>query len=117
MDQRPLRAGDSVDDYCPRERRVTSHAIVAVVDDIIRQTRCMTCDAEHEFKDGKMPRPRKKGPTLAVPVAPASNGHGNGAAAVMAATAEPELAPAMAAASADDIVSVAPAHVENNGAP
>ena len=31
MEQRPLRLGDIVDDYCPRERRVTNHAIVALV--------------------------------------------------------------------------------------
>src|SRR5262245_61791875 len=30
MEQRPLRLGDNVDDYCPRERRVTNHAIVAI---------------------------------------------------------------------------------------
>ena len=40
MEQRPLRLGDIVDDYCPRERRVTNHAIVAIVEDVIRQTRC-----------------------------------------------------------------------------
>ena len=40
MEQRPLRLGDLVDDYCPRERRVTNHAIVAIVNDSIRQTRC-----------------------------------------------------------------------------
>ena len=26
MEQRPLRLGDILDDYCPRERRVTNHA-------------------------------------------------------------------------------------------
>ena len=29
MEQRRLRLGDILDDYCPRERRVTNHAIVA----------------------------------------------------------------------------------------
>lgn len=56
MEQRPLRLGDIVDDYCPRERRVTNHAIVAVVEDSIRQTRCTTCDAEHVYKGGREPR-------------------------------------------------------------
>jgi hypothetical protein len=56
MEQRPLRLGDNVDDYCPRERRVTNHAIVAIVGDSIRQTRCSTCDTEHEFKGARMPR-------------------------------------------------------------
>ena len=60
MEQRPLRLGDIVDDYCPRERRVTNHAIVALVNDSIRQTRCTTCDAEHVFKGGKPPRRKPK---------------------------------------------------------
>ena len=56
MEQRPLRLGDNVDDYCPRERRVTNHAIVALVGDSVRQTRCSACDTEHEFKGARMPR-------------------------------------------------------------
>ncbi len=31
MQQRQLRLGDILDDYCPRERRVTNHAVVAMV--------------------------------------------------------------------------------------
>ena len=60
MEQRPLRLGDIVDDYCLRERRITNHAIVALVGDAIRQTRCTTCDSEHPYKGGKEPRLRKK---------------------------------------------------------
>lgn len=60
MEQRPLRLGDIVDDYCPRERRITNHAVVAVVDQTIRQTRCATCDAEHDYKEGREPKRRKK---------------------------------------------------------
>jgi hypothetical protein len=60
--QRRLRLGDILDDYCPRERRVTNHAIVAMVEDDVKQTRCTTCDAEHVYKGGKAPR-RKKGDT------------------------------------------------------
>jgi len=56
MEQRPLRLGDIVDDYCPRERRITNHAVVALVGDAIKQTRCTTCDAEHVYKDAKVPR-------------------------------------------------------------
>ena len=56
MEQRPLRLGDILDDYCPRERRVTNHVIVAMIDDEIRQTRCSTCEAEHAYKGGKAPR-------------------------------------------------------------
>jgi len=61
MEQRPLRLGDIVDDYCPRERRVTNHAVVALVGEGIRQTRCTTCDAEHVYKGGKAPRRRLVG--------------------------------------------------------
>ena len=60
MEQRPLRLGDIVDDYCPRERRLTNHAIVALVGDVIRQTRCSACDTEHVYKGGHMPKRRKK---------------------------------------------------------
>jgi len=60
MEQRPLRLGDILDDYCPRERRLTNHAIVAMIEEDIRQTRCTTCDAEHAYKGGKVPKRRKK---------------------------------------------------------
>lgn len=60
MQQRQPRLGDILDDYCPRERRLTNHAIVAMVGDDVKQTRCTTCDAEHEYKHAKVPRQRKK---------------------------------------------------------
>lgn len=60
MQQRQLRLGDILDDYCPRERRLANHTIVAMVGDDIRLTRCTTCDTEHPYKGGKMPRLRKK---------------------------------------------------------
>jgi hypothetical protein len=66
MEQRRLRLGDIVDDYCPRERRVTNHAIVAMVEEDVKQTRCTTCDAEHAYKGGAAPRRRKKDSTGAL---------------------------------------------------
>jgi hypothetical protein len=60
MQQRRLRLGDILDDYCPRERRITNHVIVAMIDEDVRQTRCTTCDAEHEYKQGKAPASRRK---------------------------------------------------------
>jgi hypothetical protein len=60
MHQRQLRLGDILDDYCPRERRLANHTIVAMVGDDIRLTRCTTCDTEHPYKGGKAPRLRKK---------------------------------------------------------
>ena len=64
MEQRRLRLGDILDDYCPRERRVTNHAVVAMVEETVKQTRCTTCDAEHAYKGGHAPRRRnKEGPS------------------------------------------------------
>ena len=60
MQQRQLRLGDVLDDYCPRERRVTNHAIVAMIGPDVKQTRCTTCDTEHEYKHAKVPRQRRK---------------------------------------------------------
>jgi hypothetical protein len=66
MEQRRLRLGDILDDYCPRERRVTNHAVVAMIEDDIKQTRCTTCDAEHAYKGGKAPRRKRKDATGAL---------------------------------------------------
>jgi hypothetical protein len=60
MEQRPLRLGDIVDDYCPRERRITNHAIVVLTGPDIHSTRCTTCDAEHPYKKARMPLRRAK---------------------------------------------------------
>jgi len=60
MQDRRYRPGDVLDDYCPRERRITGHAIVAMIDDQIQRTRCGICDAEHDYKEGKVPTPRRK---------------------------------------------------------
>jgi hypothetical protein len=65
MQQRQLRLGDILDDYCPRERRLTNHAIVAMMGPDVKQTRCTTCDAEHEYKKAKLPRHRRKSGTPA----------------------------------------------------
>lgn len=66
MQDRRFRPGDVLDDYCPRERRITDHAIVAMIDDEIRRTRCGSCDAEHEYKEAKVPAPRRKTPPPAL---------------------------------------------------
>ena len=60
MQPRRLRLGDVVDDYCSRCRLLSNHAIAAIVDDAIKQTRCSTCDFEHPYKDGKLPVRREK---------------------------------------------------------
>ena len=65
MEQRQLRLGDTLDDYCPRERRLTNHAVVAMVGADVKQTRCTTCEAEHEYKHARVPKQRKKSDTPA----------------------------------------------------
>lgn len=72
MQQRQPRLGDILDDYCPRERRLTNHAVVAMIGEDIRLTRCTTCDSEHDYKHARMPRLRKKnelvgGPAIILP--------------------------------------------------
>ena len=71
MQQRQLRLGDILDDYCTRERRVTNHAIVAMVGRDVKQTRCTTCDTEHEYKHAKVPRQRRKSEGQPPPTRPA----------------------------------------------
>jgi|CXWL01.1.fsa_nt_gi hypothetical protein len=66
MEQRRLRLGDILDDYCPRERRVTNHVIVAMIEDDVKQTRCSTCDADHEYKQARVPSARRKKDAIAV---------------------------------------------------
>lgn len=62
MQERRLRPGDVLDDYCPRERRITDHAIVAMIDDLVKLTRCVTCDTEHDYKQARVPIRKKKAP-------------------------------------------------------
>jgi len=59
MEQRQHGLGEVLDDYCPRERRVTNHAVVALVGDEIKLTRCTTCDTEHPYKAARVP-PRRQ---------------------------------------------------------
>src|SRR5207302_11450629 len=37
-----------------------NHAVVAMVGPDVKQTRCTTCDTEHEYKHAKVPRQRRK---------------------------------------------------------
>ena len=64
MEQSQVRLGDVLDDYCPRERRVTNHAVVALVGDEIKLTRCTTCDTEHPYKAARVP-PRRQAKLVA----------------------------------------------------
>ena len=90
MEQRQHGLGDVLDDYCPRERRVTDHAVVALVGDEIKLTRCTTCDTEHPYKAARVP-PRRQ----AKLVAALSSAGATGPAPALQGpvTAEPEAPP------------------------
>ena len=75
MEQRQVRLGDVLDDYCPRERRVTNHAVVALVGDEIKLTRCTTCDTEHPYKAARVP-PRRQTKLVAALSSPGDAGAG-----------------------------------------
>ncbi len=63
MQERRVRLGDILDDYCPRERRITNHAVVAMIDNEVKQTRCVTCEAEHPYRGARVPTRRRKADT------------------------------------------------------
>ena len=101
MQQRQLRLGDILDDYCPRERRLTNHVVVAMVGADVKQTRCTTCEAEHEYKQARLPRLRRKAdaPALA-PGAAKRHESAPSPAGVSAPAEEPVSAPPIQAAAA-----------------
>src|SRR5262245_27130961 len=126
MQQRQLRLGDILDDYCPRERRLTNHAVVAMIGGDVKQTRCTTCDAEHEYKHAKVPRQRRKSdapPALYAQVAAGAPkrvphdepGGGNGQAFDEPAIEheEPEPPAPVATSAPDDPIAAADAAVED----
>ncbi len=69
MEQRQVGLGDVLDDYCTRERRVTNHAVVAIVGTEIKLTRCTTCDTEHPYKAARVP-PRRQTRLVATVASP-----------------------------------------------
>jgi hypothetical protein len=105
MQKRELRLGDILDDYCPRERRVTNHAIVAMIGPDVKQTRCSTCDTEHEYKHARVPRQRRKPET---PVAPLNSQVPAGRPKRVAHDAEPDSPAATPSSEVQGAKSVAP---------
>jgi len=99
MQQRQPRLGDVLDDYCPRERRLTNHVVVAMIGDAVKQTRCTTCDADHEYKQAKIPRVRRK---TEPPIALAAQGFGAPKLHEHATKPQDDSAPIEAAAADDD---------------
>src|SRR5204863_1299300 len=104
MQQRQLRLGDILDDYCPRERRVTNHAVVAMLGEDVKQTRCTTCDAEHQYKHAKVPRQRKKADAAALQAPVVASAPKKVPHAAESAPEPPPLPPAAPPAPAADAV-------------
>ena len=129
MQQRQPRLGDILDDYCPRERRLTNHAVVAMIGGDVKQTRCTTCDTEHEYKHAKVPRQRRKSdspPALYAQVAAGApkrvphdepeGGNGQAFDEPIMEREEPQLPPQLPAPAADDPIAAADAPVEDGNA-
>jgi len=95
MEQRPLRLGDIVDDYCPRERRITNHAIVVMTGADIHSTRCTACESEHPYKRAKLPL--RRAPDAA------ENGNGHLVKSAPEPAIAPSAQPAEAVASAETV--------------
>ncbi len=55
-----LRLGDIIDDYCIKCKRITNHAIVAMVAGAVAKVRCSTCYNEHPFRNGEAPPSKKE---------------------------------------------------------
>ncbi len=110
MQQRQLRLGDILDDYCPRERRLSNHTVVAMVGDVIRLTRCTTCETEHPYKGGKAPRLRKKKSSVEAAYDEVLD-------SVKQARSEPEEPEPGAVQLNDEETPEAPAHGNNGDAP
>ncbi len=59
MENRRVRLGDDIDDYCPRCRLIMNHGVVGMVGDDVKKVRCHTCMSEHEYRRGQIPSRRR----------------------------------------------------------
>jgi hypothetical protein len=55
-----LRLGDEVDDYCVKCKRLTTHFILALMEQEIAKVRCRSCYGEHEFRNGNIPPSKRE---------------------------------------------------------
>jgi len=107
MEQRQVRLGDVLDDYCPRERRLTNHAVVALVGSDIKLTRCTTCDTQHPYKEARVP-PRRQ-TRLVAALASTEAEDGSAASPALQASAKPEPAVPPEVDVSPPVLGVAPA--------
>ena len=55
-----LRLGDIIDVYCVKCKRLTNHAIVAMVNGDVAKVRCSSCYNEHPFRNAEIPPSKKE---------------------------------------------------------
>ena len=53
MDEREMRLGDLLDDYCPRCRHLLNHAVASMMNGQVVKVICQTCYSEHAFHHGQ----------------------------------------------------------------
>jgi hypothetical protein len=61
MDEREVRLGDLIDDYCPRCRHLLNHAVASMVGTQVAKVICQTCYTEHAYRHGEAGK-RKSNP-------------------------------------------------------
>jgi hypothetical protein len=59
-----LRLGDDLDDFCIKCKRITNHAIVALIEEKPARVRCRSCYFDHPFLNEIAP-PKKESPKKA----------------------------------------------------
>jgi len=57
--EKKTRLGDMIDDFCPHCRLILNHGVVAILDDEVKKTRCLTCQNEHPYRHAKDSRRKK----------------------------------------------------------
>jgi RNase P subunit RPR2 len=51
--EKKISLGDMIDDFCPRCRLILNHGVVAMVEQEVKKTRCLTCQNEHPYRHAK----------------------------------------------------------------
>lgn len=64
MDDKPVRLGSVVEDYCSRCKLLLDHAVQAIVQGQIQSVVCKTCMHTHPYRHGKTPRKKNSKQSL-----------------------------------------------------
>lgn len=60
MSHRNARLGEVIDDHCSRCRLLMNHGVVGMVGGEIKKVRCLTCQYEHPYRQGRAGRPQNR---------------------------------------------------------